>query len=46
MTTRAYNLPQPVSRIRVALTVLAAPFVAIPLLLLAGYLLARDLQAE
>lgn len=37
---------QPTSRLRTALTVLAAPFVALPLLLLAGYLLARDLQAE
>lgn len=39
-------MPKPISRLRLAFTLIAAPFVAVPLLLLAGFLLARDIQAD
>jgi len=39
-------MPKPISRLRLAFTLIAAPFVAVSLLLLAGFLLARDIQAD
>lgn len=39
-------MPKPISRLRLAFTVIAAPFVAVSVLLLAGYLLARDIQSD